>query len=398
LDETFAYTSAVGHGAGQLHDVHAAAVSSAQQPQVPVSQFVACQGGVPQMSPGTGSFSGGPLPSGVAVASLNSTAQKMGMTLEQLALSLSHCANLSRVLAAISPGGSGDGPAGRHETLAQNLCLAELRSLYTRCMLLAGFGLQDAQEDSPKCVEFASRAWEAEGRRLAALRRSKHIRLAPPGDSSDDGAEGDAGEDFRRTDLDRKIPAVDSIAPATGEATSHRQGQEGDGRLPSSSSSSSSSSASCPVPCEEGRHAHRIQGCGHRAILHQPENGPAHIDFVVGDKIECYQGLQPPTGPAESAGAMNIWPSQYKCEDVSCANPACGTSGPASASASPPSAGHGHHQHGDEAAGTLPRILDLSSLDLDGKEWISDIDDTLLSLFKLSDPNPGDGKPEDREL
>jgi hypothetical protein len=351
------------------------------------------------MSLGTSSFSGGPLPSGVAVASLNSTAQKMGMTLEQLALSLSHCANLSRVLAAISSGS--DDPAGRHETLAQNLCLAELRSLYTRCMLLAGFSLEDANEDSPKCVEFASRAWVAEGRRLEALRRSKNIKLSSMDDTTDDDAGRDDDEGFRSTGLDRNIPSVDSSGPANGGTGDMHNGAnlgpsqdlEGEGRLPSFSSSVSSR----PVTCEEGRHAHRIQGCGHRAILHQPENGPAHIDFVVGDKIECYQGLQPPTGPVESAGAMNIWPSQYKCEDVSCANPACGgaagggTSGSSSGSVGP------SHQHGDEAAGTLPKILDISSLDLDGKEWISDVDDTLLSLFKLSDPTPGDGKPDGGE-
>jgi hypothetical protein len=90
-------------------------------------------------------------------------------------------------------------------------------------------------------------------------------------------------------------------------------------------------------------------------------------------------------GPAEHSNLMNIWPSQYKCDEVSCENPGCAANGAPSP------------QQGADASTTsaLPKILDMSSLDLDGKEWISAVDDTLLSLFKLSDSNPTDEKTSD---
>lgn len=42
------------------------------------------------------------------------------------------------------------------------------------------------------------------------------------------------------------------------------------------------------------QHKHRLEGkCGHRAIIHKPSDGNAHIDFVVDGQIECYEHCKP---------------------------------------------------------------------------------------------------------
>jgi hypothetical protein len=123
-----------------------------------------------------------------------------------------------------------------------------------------------------------------------------------------------------------------------------------------------------------GRHIHRLEGkCGHKAILHQPTDGTApHIDFLVGNKVECYQGVKP-IAPFNSVN-ISVWPSKYKCEDLSCPSQ-CNDN----------MMQEHTHSDGSCASVTNPRILDLQDLDLDGKEWNSDFsnDETLLGLFKL---------------
>jgi hypothetical protein len=124
-----------------------------------------------------------------------------------------------------------------------------------------------------------------------------------------------------------------------------------------------------------GRHIHRLEGkCGHKAILHQPTNGSAHIDFVVGNKVECYQEVQP---LATNNTTCTIWPSQYKCQDLSCEKK-CSNQ-----------ITNGHTHTNDCAASANPRILNLGDLDMQGNEWNSEfmsqgqVDEGLLGLFKL---------------
>jgi hypothetical protein len=59
------------------------------------------------------------------------------------------------------------------------------------------------------------------------------------------------------------------------------------------------------------QHKHRLEGkCGHKAIIHKPSNGNAHIDFVIDGKIECYENCQPMIDNSSSA----FWLSQFKCD------------------------------------------------------------------------------------
>jgi hypothetical protein len=379
LDET---AVVLGHDSGAL-----GLCGVAPAPPAHHNGFATSTGYVPVGGVASGGGYPSSLPSGVAVASLNSTAQKIGMTLEQLALSLSQCSNLARVLTSFSsdPNDCED----RRERLARNLCMTEVRSLYSRCMLLAGFSLEQASDDSPKCIEFAVKAWQQEGQRLEELVRSKNISISPFDNlSSLSGREEEEMYGTKlRADSERKCDHGETTRQSgEGRQQQQQQQQQQHGAHDACSSHTHSDHLhDRSFSGEDGRHthSHRLQGCGHKAILHQPADGPAHIDFVVGDKIECYQGLRPPMGPAEHTNLMNIWPSQYTCDAVSCENPGCAANGASN-----------QHQ-GEEAPNALPRILDISSLDLDGKEWISAVDDTLLSLFKLSDSSPSDDKTSD---
>eukprot|EP00554_Chaetoceros_debilis_P003117 CAMPEP_0194088470 /NCGR_PEP_ID=MMETSP0149-20130528/29261_1 /TAXON_ID=122233 /ORGANISM="Chaetoceros debilis, Strain MM31A-1" /LENGTH=522 /DNA_ID=CAMNT_0038772129 /DNA_START=135 /DNA_END=1703 /DNA_ORIENTATION=- len=145
--------------------------------------------------------------------------------------------------------------------------------------------------------------------------------------------------------------------------------------------------------CIHARHLHRLEGkCGHKAILHRPPNGSAHIDFLVDGKIECYQNYQPMADAAAS-----LWPSKFSCEELV------------------------DHAHEDEETGTNtkcaikecdkfgtcdedgtcksipydPEILQLDDIDFNCDEWNpgisedgrSNVDDeaVLGSLLKLSE-------------
>jgi len=113
--------------------------------------------------------------------------------------------------------------------------------------------------------------------------------------------------------------------------------------------------------------------CGHKAIIHQPKDGSAHIDFIVGDRVECYSGVQPVGNKS-----LSVWPSKYKCEDLRCPTPCaekiCELDMPLPLDM--------------DAGKNTPKLLDLCDIDLDGAEWNSDLNGsmgTLLGLFKLGD-------------
>lgn len=61
--------------------------------------------------------------------------------------------------------------------------------------------------------------------------------------------------------------------------------------------------------CVHSRHLHRLEGkCGHKAIVHKPPGGNPHIDFVVDDKVECYEGCNP------MMDYSAFWPSSFSVE------------------------------------------------------------------------------------
>ncbi|KAL7566252.1 hypothetical protein ACA910_011313 [Epithemia clementina (nom. ined.)] len=299
--------------------------------------------------------------SNVAIRSLNATARSAGITLEQLALALSTSKNLMQLLSGINSDESTDGDSQKKKNeLALKMHEYETKTLYSRCMVLAGFGHDEANEGNPAQLRFALEAWQNEGKRLQELIRNSTDVVCDEAPTIHNVAEqqlkGFSGvntEQARRPVLLSTFPFGEVKTDINHSlSNSHSHYHQSDAR---------------------GRHIHRLEGkCGHRAILHQPKGGTPHIDFVVGDKVECYGDVQPsPQTPSHQ------WPSQYRCDELDCtATDPCSKV-----------------RHGDNSLSTVDgatarkaKVLDLSSVDLTTQEWTVDFnDDVLMSLFRLSD-------------
>jgi hypothetical protein len=303
--------------------------------------------------------------SGVAVRSLTNTAQSVGYSLEQLALALSSTRNLANVVL----GEEGDTPGvakvqkkKRHD-LALELYKNEVQPVYSRCMLLAGFSPESTSETSKDFLKFSWQAWQKEGRRLRDMLEENDMLVddAPGLDGT-----GQAPAKKAKTHESNNANHEDSAGH------SHSHGHAENGHSHSHSHDAENTAAGCHT--EDGRHIHRLEKCGHKAILHQPKHGEAHIDFVVGDKVECYQGV--------ASHQKSAWPSQYPCD--------CSTEY------------ESDKYEGDPTeAGVAPKVLDLSGIDFGGNEWNVDfVDETLTGLVRLgegtatnSDASPSAGSP-----
>lgn len=266
-------------------------------------------------------------------------------------MSLSNTPTLFKVLAS-------NPDPGEKMKLAVNLYKTDARALLQKCMLLAGYESSEIIEGHARYMQVALKVWEVEGKRLELLL-------------------GCSNENLRNGEFCECLPGVRNSALTTTMAAAQEQ-------------------ANCHDPVESdaddgdefkaaadsgGRHVHRLSGkCGHKAIIHQPQGRPAHIDFVVDGKIECYEGIRP-VGP-KGQGAM--WPSRYKCSDLACAtdpvkqHAVCGSD-------------LCDDHVSDEVFNANPKQLSLTDVDFDGKEWNVDFfsydgqDDTLLGLIKLGD-------------
>jgi hypothetical protein len=131
--------------------------------------------------------------------------------------------------------------------------------------------------------------------------------------------------------------------------------------------------------CGQVRHVHRLDGqCGHRAIIHQPKDGGAHIDFVIGNRVECYHGIEPLGKNFDS-----VWPSKYNCADFdeSCSNK-CG-----STRLNETLSRVDNTNHTNPVTSPVPKIIQLSDINLQDPEWNYDvtgsIDGGVMGLFKL---------------
>lgn len=288
----------------------------------------------------------------IAVASLISTANSVGMTLEQFAMSLSNSPTLFKAL-------SSNPDPGEKLKLAVNLYKTDARALLQKCMLLAGYESSEVVEGHARYMQVALKVWEVEGKRLELLL-------------------GCSQESQRAGAFCECLPGIGASAMTTNMASAHRHS---DSCGPPESIANDNEFKTAAVDTG-GRHVHRLSGkCGHKAIIHQPQGRPAHIDFVVDGKIECYEGIKP-VGP-RGQGAM--WPSLYKCSDLACPtdpekqHAACGSDSCCDDHVS------------DEVHNAHPKQLSLTDVDFDGKEWNVDFfaydgqDDTLLGLIKVGD-------------
>lgn len=279
-------------------------------------------------------------PSGVAIRSLTNTAQTAGLSLEQLALALSSTRNLAQVVLGEEDDKDTKEQNKKKHDLALQLYQNEARPIYARCMLLAGYKSEKTTEDSKEYLKFAWHAWQKEGRRLRDMLEENDMLV--------DDAPG----------LDDKKFTHQHERPTKKTKTDDEEHQNGD-----SGAHHHSHTHKRDCHTEDGRHIHRLEKCGHKPILHQPKDGEAHIDFVVGDKVECYGGFS-----SSQDGSAKAWPSHYQCDK--CDSDEIGLESV------------DIDQVPKENA---PKILDIKDVDLEGGEWNVDFDDTLHGLVRLGE-------------
>jgi hypothetical protein len=277
-------------------------------------------------------------PSSVAITSLTHSAQAVGLTLEQLAM---HLASDTSSLAKILAENAAADAQSKKMDLAQRLFETDIKALYSKSLLMAGFDPRDCQQNTPLFQEFARKAWQGEAKRLKTTL----------------GVGAGAG-DFSFDELDKAATGEEStslgkeIDEEHDHAHDHDHGEQG-GEKPA-------------APGCDSRHIHRIDGqCGHKAIIHKPKDGNAHIDFVVGDKVECYHGIEPMGKNVDAA-----WPSRYKCKEAG-EHKGCGT----------------ENCKDLPADANIPKVFELSEIDLHDPEWNYDvggsIDGGVAGLFRL---------------
>ncbi len=302
-----------------------------------------------------------PRASAVAVSSLTSTAQAVGLTLEQLALALSsNTTNLAKLVAETRSGES----MAKQQELALNFHEVETKALYTKCMLVAGIDDSLAQPGTPTYTAFALKAWQAEGQRLQGLERTARRDRANSDLSVDETeARNKSAPDGDDDDIESRN--------CGGQSHGHHEEHHNAG---GHNETDEHDSGKC-----DARHIHRLAQCGHKAIIHQPKDGAAHIDFIVKDQIECYMGLESlPLGRSVDSA----WPSKYKCKDVDeCSSKTCGKKMQNTAD----------NWGSAESVGTEPKIFKLSDINLQDPEWNFDpsgsIDGGVMGLFQLGGDN-----------
>ena len=304
-----------------------------------------------------------PRASAVAVSSLTTTAQAVGLTLEQLALALSsNTTNLAKLVAETKSGES----MAKQQDLALNLFETESKALYTKCMLMAGIDVSLAQPDTPTYMAFALKAWQAEGNRLqkmmSAAKRDNDIM--EPSDISVLGETGTITKEGTN-DEDDDVADDDDDDDDSHEGHGHNHTHEHAQKSDNTEKNNGHDSSNC-----DAQHLHRLGSCGHKAIIHQPKNGAPHIDFIVNDQVECYMGLESvPFGK----NVDSAWPSKYKCKEVKDSSAkACGKSCATDVS---------------ESGVSEPKILKLSEINLHDPEWnfdaVDSVDGGVMGLFKL---------------
>mmetsp|Transcript_33338 Transcript_33338/g.50293 ORF Transcript_33338/g.50293 Transcript_33338/m.50293 type:complete len:328 (+) Transcript_33338:95-1078(+) len=315
------------------------------------------------------------------MASLISTASSIGMTLEQLAIRLANTPTLFQSLS------SNPDPEAKLN-LALSLYRVDSRALLQKCMILAGYEGAEIAEGSTSYMQVALNIWEMEGKRIEDLfGTSNHKRIEEFCERLVQEAQqlGVSGTQDINTATTINLPQQkdSNLRKDSDVGLRYDHNHEVNKSLGTGSSTQGVKEAGPKQGTYlEGRHVHRLAGkCGHKAIIHQPPGRPAHIDFVVDGKIECYEGIKP-VGPR---GQGALWPSRHKCIDLACPTDpkkswlVCGSN-------------NSNLDVGQmEIQNAQPKQLSLTDVDFDGKEWNVDFfsedgqDDTLLGLIKLGD-------------
>lgn len=279
---------------------------------------------------------------------------------------------------------------------ALDLYQSECTLMMKRCMLLAGFKLDETHECEAAFMDFSCAALQIDTARVKKFRNAFRQRGCSVQSDETGGTltfsvpntavincgamERPVTENCGTHCAEDTAKNWEQVGGGTGHDHHQPCGGEAERKAQLTADGKSTVDGESRSGCFNGRHVHQLEGkCGHKAIIHKPEGGPAHIDFLVDGKVECYQDMKP------ANSLMALWPSRYNCDELSCLYEP------------------GHEDHSKVLCGEQQcknkcrdakkmdsKVFCISDVNLNDKEWNADIleekgDETLLGLMKLCD-------------
>jgi len=222
--------------------------------------------------------------------------------------------------------------------MALDVFRAENASLMKRCLLLAGFEGPQTEESSPVYLELLSKVIKAEEQRYSNLCKFNDVMDGPSNENPRKNSLTSTGSSSPRSDEEHasNSNSPEKVDTNGGENHGRRfEREHGSSRRRSSRAKSvlknkiadlhnrhstcvksdhrNSSRNKLKNVCFKGRHIHRMGKCGHKAIIHKPKDAPAHVDFVINGKVECYQHVK--KRPSSKDGTA-LWPSKFNSDEL----------------------------------------------------------------------------------
>lgn len=165
---------------------------------------------------------------------------------------------------------------------------SEIAALFKKSMINAGYKPSETDECDPAYMSFVEKALQEESSRI------QRMRSAMNRDSSMVESQGFLEDESGHHDYQQEQPKVNHKC-SHNDSSIHPK------------SEGAKSEKKCLL---HSRHFHRLEGkCGHQAIVHKPPGGNPHIDFVVNNKVECYEGCNP------MMDYSAFWPSSFSLEE-----------------------------------------------------------------------------------
>ncbi|CAJ1947673.1 unnamed protein product [Cylindrotheca closterium] len=265
-----------------------------------------------------------------AIASLLESAQSVGLTLQQLAETIaSNRTTLSSLVMARDQqsqccddkSSSISTTRQKQKKVALRLHQIESKALYDKCLVLADADLDDDYAPlSKQHLQFCFQAWQTEGKRLGGLMEKHHPDWIQQLHSDGNKVVATGNKRTRSTMTTNSFDHPHN-------KKKHHQGHHNHNHNHNKK----------PCHNQTGLHIHRLDGqCGHKPIIHHPKDGVPHIDFIVGDMVECYHGVDPIkrnkapfTAAVPPSERVIKWQSKYTCGEMDCSGecPSTGTPG-----------------------------------------------------------------------
>jgi len=173
---------------------------------------------------------------------------------------------------------------------------SEIAALFKKSMIRAGYAPSETDECDQAYMTFVEKALQEESSRIQRMRSAMMKNKS----------NGDLQVYFNGGNQEHGMTEEYSRALWM----SHSHGHSHEHSIDHSIDHSRHSIGKLERKCLHSRHFHRLEGkCGHQAIVHKPPGGNPHIDFVVNDKVECYEGCNP------MIDYSAFWPSSFSAEE-----------------------------------------------------------------------------------